>query len=80
MKSVTVRFEFDEIEEEDDFEEGAAVSYLDLTAVYLIDSDLTEEEHDNVGEMLSQSDRWQIKGTEAVLMVLAGDRSSLYLK
>lgn len=71
MKSVTIRFEFEEVEEEDDFEEGAV--YLDYTGARLVDSDLTAEEHDNVGDMLSQSDRWMIRVTEGVLMILAGD-------
>ena len=69
MKSVTIRFEFEQVE--DDFEEGAV--YLDYTGARLVDSDLTAEEHDNVGEMLSQSDRWMVNGTEGVLMILAGD-------
>lgn len=73
MKSVTIRFEFEEVEEEDDFEEGAVCVYLDYTGARLVDSDLTAEEHDNVGDVLSQSDRWMIRGTEGVLMILAGD-------
>lgn len=69
MKSVTIRFEFEEVE--DDFEEGAV--YLDYTGARLVDSDLTAEEHDDVGEGLSQSDRWLVRGTQGVLMILAGD-------
>lgn len=69
MKSVTIRFEFEEVE--DDFEEGAV--YLDYTGARLVDSDLTAEEHDNVGDMFSQSDRWLVRGTQGVLMILAGD-------
>lgn len=66
MKYIDIRFEFEELEEDD-------YKYIDLKAVSVAGTNLTEAERNSQAEILAQSDRYWVDTANAIINVIGGE-------
>jgi hypothetical protein len=66
-KKIVIEFEFEEIQEDEDY------SYLELASIARTHSDLNAKELNNLGETVAQSDRWQVDIWMDVQRMLGGE-------
>lgn len=72
MSYIDVRIEFSE--EVEDFGDGEKYTHYNPEKVYVVSSDISDEERYGIGESAAQSDRYTVGVANAVLSAL-GDTS-----